>query len=83
MLFFFLFVQKPFRMSSVNTKQWFGSFHSSKALSSYRQIRRKYREQVWRLEQKLAAMMESQHSQSGATKAAEEALEWRREETVL
>ncbi|XP_075341832.1 uncharacterized protein ushbp1 isoform X3 [Odontesthes bonariensis] len=55
----------------------------SKALSSYRQIRRKYREQVWRLEQKVAATMESQNNQSGATKPAEEALEWRREETVL
>jgi len=56
---------------------------SSKALSSYRQIRRKYREQVWRLEQKVAATMESQYNQSGATKTAEEALEWKREETVL
>ncbi|XP_068563658.1 colorectal mutant cancer protein isoform X4 [Cebidichthys violaceus] len=55
----------------------------SKALSSYRQIRRKYREQVWRLEQKVAAVMESHHLQSGAPKAAAEALEWRREETVL
>ncbi|KAL7396203.1 hypothetical protein ABVT39_002059 [Epinephelus coioides] len=55
----------------------------SKALSSYRQIRRKYREQVWRLEQKVAAMTESHHHQSGAPKAAGEALEWRREETVL
>ncbi|XP_078114752.1 colorectal mutant cancer protein isoform X2 [Sander vitreus] len=55
----------------------------SKALSSYRQIRRKYREQVWRLEQKVAAMTESHHHQSGAQKAAGEALEWRREETVL
>ncbi|XP_037326582.2 uncharacterized protein ushbp1 isoform X2 [Pungitius pungitius] len=49
----------------------------SKALSSYRQIRRKYREQVWRLEQKVAAVMESRH------RAAAEALEGRREETVL
>ncbi|KAM8744538.1 uncharacterized protein ushbp1 [Acanthopagrus schlegelii] len=55
----------------------------SKALSSYRQIRRKYREQVWRLEQKVAAMTESHHQQSGAPKAAGEASEWRREETVL
>ncbi|XP_032381709.1 LOW QUALITY PROTEIN: colorectal mutant cancer protein [Etheostoma spectabile] len=55
----------------------------SKALSSYRQIRRKYREQVWRLEQKVAAMTGSHHHQSGAQKAAGEALEWRREETVL
>lgn len=56
--------------------------HSSKALSSYRQIRRKYREQVWRLEQKVAAMTESQH-QNGAPKSVGEASEWRREETVL
>lgn len=59
----------------------------SKALSSYRQIRRKYREQVWRLEQKVAAMTESQVNIGGSTKAATaaagEALEWRREETVL
>ncbi|KAM6921965.1 colorectal mutant cancer protein [Xenentodon cancila] len=55
----------------------------SKALSSYRQICRKYREQVWRLEQKVAAMMESQQNQSGATREAGEASEWRREETVL
>uniref|UniRef100_UPI0037E7A52A colorectal mutant cancer protein n=1 Tax=Semicossyphus pulcher TaxID=241346 RepID=UPI0037E7A52A len=55
----------------------------SKALSSYRQIRRKYREQVWRLEQKVAAMMESHQQQSEAQRAAGEALEWRREETVL
>uniref|UniRef100_A0A1A8UNJ8 Usher syndrome 1C binding protein 1 n=1 Tax=Nothobranchius furzeri TaxID=105023 RepID=A0A1A8UNJ8_NOTFU len=55
----------------------------SKALSSYRQIRRKYREQVWRLEQKVAAMMESQHNQSQAPKSADEELEWRREETIL
>lgn len=59
------------------------SFYSSKALSSYQQIRRKYREQLWRLEQKVAAMMESHHNQSGASKAAGEDLEWKREETVL
>ncbi|XP_029284672.1 colorectal mutant cancer protein isoform X2 [Cottoperca gobio] len=55
----------------------------SKALSSYRQIRRKYREQVWRLEQKVVAMTESHQHQSGAIKVAGEALEWRREETIL
>ncbi|XP_061635284.1 uncharacterized protein ushbp1 isoform X2 [Phyllopteryx taeniolatus] len=56
----------------------------SKALSSYRHIRRKYREQMWKLEQKLAAMMESQHIQSETTTAAaREDSEWRREETVL
>lgn len=70
-------------MSVLNCISLLGVFHSSKALSSYRQIRRKYREQVWRLEQKVAAMTESDHYQSGAQKAAGEALEWRREETVL
>ncbi|XP_054646761.1 harmonin-binding protein USHBP1 isoform X2 [Dunckerocampus dactyliophorus] len=55
----------------------------SKALSSYRHIRRKYREQMWKLEQKLAAMMDSQHVQSGTPKTAGEDSEWRREETVL
>lgn len=58
-------------------------FYRSKALSSYRQIRRRYREQVWRMEQKVAAMMESYHNQRGASKAAGEDLEWKREETVL
>ncbi|KAM9796167.1 uncharacterized protein ushbp1 [Syngnathus typhle] len=55
----------------------------SKALSSYRHIRRRYREQVWKLEQKLAAMMESQHAHKQTSKAAGEDSEWRREETVL
>lgn len=65
----------------------------SKALSSYRQIRRKYREQVWRLEQKVAAMMDSQQSSapqlsSGPSRAtaaapASDNADWRREETVL
>lgn len=59
-----------------------GRLSSSKALSSYRQIRRKYREQVWRLEQKVAAMTESQQ-QKGTAHPAEESSEWRREETVL
>ncbi|XP_061884376.1 harmonin-binding protein USHBP1 isoform X1 [Entelurus aequoreus] len=51
----------------------------SKALSSYRHIRRKYREQMWKLEQKMAAMMESQHIQRGSGEDSE----WKREETVL
>lgn len=59
------------------------AFCSSKALSSYRQIRRKYREQVWRLEQKVAVMTESHLNQSGASKTPEEGVEWRREETIL
>lgn len=46
-------------------------------------MRRKYREQVWRLEQRVAAMSESHQSQTEAPKASAEASEWRREETVL
>lgn len=59
------------------------SLASSKALSSYRQIRRRYREQVWRLEQKVAAMSEGQQQQHATANSAEESAEWRREETVL
>ncbi|XP_071368374.1 colorectal mutant cancer protein isoform X2 [Centroberyx affinis] len=55
----------------------------SKATGSYRNARRKYREQAWRLEQRVAAMSESHQSQIGALKATLEALEWKREETVL
>ncbi|KAF7657207.1 hypothetical protein LDENG_00030530 [Lucifuga dentata] len=61
---------------------WLTQAHS-KALSSYRHMRRKYREQVWRLEQKVAAMSEVHQNQTEALKASAEALEWRREETVL
>ncbi|XP_077463402.1 colorectal mutant cancer protein [Stigmatopora argus] len=55
----------------------------SKALSSYRHIRRKYREQVWKLEQKLAAMMESQQIQRETSRATGEDSDWKREETIL
>lgn len=64
------------------SKLCLGSFDCSKALSSYRQIRRKYREQVWKLEQKVAAMTESQRH-SEPPKSAGEAMDWRREETIL
>ena len=64
------------------SKLYLCSFNCSKALSSYRQIRRKYREQVWKLEQKVAAMTESQRH-SGSPKSAGEAGDWRREETIL
>ncbi|XP_029904946.1 uncharacterized protein ushbp1 isoform X2 [Myripristis murdjan] len=57
----------------------------SKAVGLYRNARRKYREQVWRLEQKVAAgsERESQQSQIEALKATLEAMEPKREETVL
>ncbi|KAG7279403.1 hypothetical protein CRUP_024222, partial [Coryphaenoides rupestris] len=48
-----------------------------------RSSRRKYQEQVWRLEQRVAAMSESHQSQMAGLKATVEALESRREETAL
>ncbi|XP_062308462.1 colorectal mutant cancer protein isoform X2 [Osmerus eperlanus] len=55
----------------------------SKATGTYRNARRKYREQLWRLERQVTAMSERHMTQIGALKATLEALEWRREETVL
>lgn len=75
-------LQNPFR-NDVWKRILLQCHHSSKALSSYRHIRRKYREQVWKLEQKLAAMTESQCVQKETSKTAGEDSEWRREETVL
>ncbi|CAL8306836.1 unnamed protein product [Lota lota] len=55
---------------------------SRKAVSSHRSSRRKYQEQVWRLEQKVSAISQSHQSQIAGLKATVEALE-RREETAL
>ena len=55
----------------------------SKATGTYRNARRKYREQLWRLERQVTAMSERHMTQIGALKATLEALEWKREETVL
>lgn len=56
---------------------------SRRAAGSNRSSRRRYQEQVWRLEQKLAVMSESHQSQIAGLKATVEALESRREETAL
>ncbi|KAJ8277407.1 hypothetical protein GJAV_G00074820 [Gymnothorax javanicus] len=55
----------------------------SKATETYRSARRKYREQLWRLERQVAAMSERQTSQIASLRATLEALEWKKEETVL
>lgn len=59
------------------------TLYFSKAGGSHRSSRRKYQEQVWRLEQRVAAMSESHQSQIAGLKATVEALESRREETAL
>ncbi|KAL1022852.1 hypothetical protein UPYG_G00033300 [Umbra pygmaea] len=55
----------------------------SKATGTYRNACRKYREQLWRLENQVSAMSDRHMTQIGALKATLEALECRREETVL
>ncbi|XP_029506894.1 colorectal mutant cancer protein isoform X1 [Oncorhynchus nerka] len=55
----------------------------SKATGSYRNARRKYREKLWRLESQVSAMSDRHMTQIGALKATLEAMECRREETVL
>ena len=54
-----------------------------KAASAHRSSRRRYQEQEWRLEQKVAAMSQSHLSQIAGLKATVEALEGRQEETAL
>ncbi|CAB1323842.1 unnamed protein product [Coregonus sp. 'balchen'] len=54
-----------------------------KATGSYRKARRKYREQLWRLECQVSAMSDRHMTQIGALKATLEAMDCRREETVL
>ncbi|KAJ7986223.1 hypothetical protein DPEC_G00337730 [Dallia pectoralis] len=55
----------------------------SKVTGTYRNARRKYREQLWRLENQVSAMSDRHMTQIGALKATLEALDCRREETVL
>lgn len=59
------------------------SLYCSKATGSYRNARRKYREKLWRLESQVSAMSDRHMTQIGALKATLEAMECRREETVL
>ncbi|KAG7487920.1 hypothetical protein MATL_G00028550 [Megalops atlanticus] len=55
----------------------------SKAAGTYRSARRKYREQLWRLERQVTAMSERHATQIANLKATLESLEFKREETVL
>lgn len=55
----------------------------SKALSAYMNTRKKHHEQIWRLEWQMTAMSERHATQLAELKATLEALEWKKEETVL
>ncbi|XP_010870869.2 colorectal mutant cancer protein isoform X2 [Esox lucius] len=55
----------------------------SKVTGMYRNARRKYRDQLWRLENQVSAMSDRHVTQIGALKATLEALDCKREETVL
>ncbi|KAJ8278648.1 hypothetical protein COCON_G00057140 [Conger conger] len=54
-----------------------------KAAETYRGARRKYREQLWRLERQVTAASERHMTQISSLKATLEALEWKKEETLL
>ncbi|XP_072517296.1 colorectal mutant cancer protein [Salminus brasiliensis] len=55
----------------------------NKAMSVYRNTRKKHHEQLWRLERQMTAMTERHAAQLAELKGTLEALEWKREETVL
>lgn len=55
----------------------------SKILSTYRSSRKKQQEQLWRLEKQIAVMSERHMAQEAELSTTLEAMEWRREETVL
>ncbi|KAL7867238.1 hypothetical protein AOLI_G00150520 [Acnodon oligacanthus] len=59
------------------------SLCNNKAMSAYRNARKKHHEQLWRLERQMTAMTERHAAQLAELKATLEALEWKREETVL
>ncbi|KAM9461392.1 uncharacterized protein ushbp1 isoform 1-T1 [Clarias gariepinus] len=54
-----------------------------KALSACRGARKKHHEQLWRIERQMTAMQERHKSQLVELKTTLEALEWKKEETVL
>ncbi|XP_015458794.3 colorectal mutant cancer protein isoform X1 [Astyanax mexicanus] len=55
----------------------------NKAMSVYRNTRKKQHEQLWRLERQITAMTERHAAQLAELKGTLEALEWKKEETVL
>lgn len=59
------------------------SRYYNKVSSTYRSSRKKQKEQLWRLEKQIAVMSERHATQEAELSATVEAMEWRREETVL
>ncbi len=58
-------------------------FFNSKVSSTYRSSRKKQQEQLWRLENQIAVMSERHAKEEAELSATIEAMEWRREETIL
>ncbi|KAK3533034.1 hypothetical protein QTP70_006220 [Hemibagrus guttatus] len=58
-------------------------FFHNKAMGACRSARKKHHEQLWRIERQMTAMQERHESQLAELKTTLEALEWKKEETVL
>lgn len=52
-------------------------------MTACRSARKKHHEQLWRLERQMMAMQERHDAQLAELKSTLEALEWKKEETVL
>ncbi|XP_051768624.1 colorectal mutant cancer protein isoform X1 [Ctenopharyngodon idella] len=59
------------------------SRYYNKVLSTYRSSRKKHQEQLWRLEKQIAVMNERHATREAELSATLEAMEWRKEETIL
>ncbi|XP_050978774.1 colorectal mutant cancer protein isoform X3 [Labeo rohita] len=59
------------------------SRYYNKVSSTYRSSRKKHKEQLWRLEKQIAVMSERHAKEEAELSATLEAMEWRREETIL
>ncbi|XP_043108529.1 colorectal mutant cancer protein isoform X2 [Puntigrus tetrazona] len=59
------------------------SRYYTKASSTYRSSRKKHQEQLWQLEKQSAVMSERHAKEETELSATLEAMEWRREETIL
>ncbi|XP_067244670.1 colorectal mutant cancer protein isoform X3 [Chanodichthys erythropterus] len=59
------------------------SRYYNKVLSTYRSSRKKHQEQLWQLEKQIAVMNERHATKEAELSATLEAMEWRKEETIL
>ncbi|TRZ01414.1 hypothetical protein DNTS_015152, partial [Danionella cerebrum] len=59
------------------------SHYFSKVSSTHRSSQKKHQEQLWLLEKQITAMKERQAAQQTGLRATLEAMEWKREETIL